>query len=153
VFAAHCNPSDDVLEAEIDLGELGESAPSGEVIVWDWRARTATRVGRDDRWPVSLPNEGWAYLVLAPVLDGGLAVIGDVTKDVPAGDARLEVDPIEAGVRLTVKGAGETVTITGWAQRAPTVEGVAVDHDPASGLWRLLVTVPSRGWITVDLAA
>ena len=153
VFAAHCNPSDDVLEAEIDLRELGESAPSGDVIVWDWRARAATRVGPDARWPVSLPNEGWAYLVLAPVLDGGLAVIGDVTKDVPAGDARVEVDPIDGGVRLTVKGAGETVTVTGWAERAPSVEGVAVDHDPDSGLWRLLVAVPSRGWITVDLAA
>ena len=153
VFAAHCSPTDDVLEAEIDLRELGESAPAGDVIVWDWRARAATRVAPDARWPVALPNEGWAYLVLAPVLDGGLAVIGDVTKDVTAGDARLAVDPIAGGVRLSVKGAGETVTVTGWAERPPTVEGVHVDHDPDSGLWRLPVSVPSRGWITIDLSA
>ena len=153
VFAAHCNPADEVLEAEIDLAELGESAPVGDVIAWDWRAGSATRLSADARWPVALANEGWAYLVLAPILDGGLAVIGDVTKFVPAGDARIEVDPIDGGVRLLVKGPGETVRVTGWAERAPTVDGATVGFDPATGLWHLSVAVPSRGWTAVALQA
>ncbi len=50
-----------------------------------------------------------------------------------------------------VKGAGETVTITGWAERAPTAGERAVDHDPATGIWAIEVRVPERGWERIDL--
>ncbi len=48
-------------------------------MAWDWRAGTATRLAADATLPVTLPKEGWTYLVLAPVLPSGLAVIGDAT--------------------------------------------------------------------------
>ena len=89
---------------------------------------------------MSLPREGWTYLVLAPVLPSGLAVIGDVDLFVPAGDARIEVSELPDGARVVVKGAGEVVTVTGWAPSAPAVDGHEVAHDPgrASGRcgWR-----------------
>ena len=114
----------------------------------------------DARWPVRLDREGWAYLVLAPVLAGGIAVVGDTSRFVTAGDARLEVAPLDdgPGVRLVVKGAGETVTVTGWAASAPSASTrsasstpVPVEHDPATGVWTLDVGVPSRGWATVEV--
>lgn len=151
VFAAHCNPSTEVLDADIDLAELGDSSPTGDVVVWDWRARTATPTRASARWPVSLPTEGWEYLVVAPVLDHGIAVIGDATKFVPAGDARIDIATTVDGICLTVKGAGESVSITGWAEHAPTVAGKPVDHDPNTGLWHVVVEVPSRGWASVDV--
>src|SRR5690606_25476521 len=90
VLGLHTNPSDDPVDGEIALADLGDSAPAGDVVVWDWRTATATRGGPDTRLPVSLPKEGWTFLVLAPVLASGrLAVIGDVSKFVPAGDARI----------------------------------------------------------------
>lgn len=152
VVGLHANPSDDRLDGEIDFTALGGSAPAGDVVVWDWRARTATRLGADARWPVSLGREGWAYLVLAPVLASGLAVVGDTSRFVTAGDARVEVRAAAGGVRLIVKGPGETVTITGWAEAPPTAD-VPVDHDASTGVWTLSVDVPSRGWTTVDVQA
>jgi hypothetical protein len=153
VVALHANPSDDPVSGEVVLPELGESAPAGDVVAWDWRARTATRVTPDARWSVSLPREGWAFWVLAPVLASGLAVIGDVELLVPAGDARVEVAEVPGGARVVVKGAGETVTIVGWSESAPLVDGSPADHDPASGVFSFEVRVPPRGWIAVDVLA
>ncbi len=153
VVGLHANPSDEAVTGDIAFADLGASAPAGDVVAWDWRARTATRLPADAYWPVSLPKEGWTYLVLAPVLPAGLAVIGDTSKFVSAGDARLEVTATDAGARLLVKGAGETVTITGWAERAPDAGDLPVDHDPATGVWTFEVAVPERGWATVVLEA
>jgi len=153
VVGLHAHPGDEAVTGEIAFDRLGESAPAGDVIVWDWRAETAARLAPDGTWPLTLAKEGWAHLVLAPVLPTGLAVIGDTTKFVAAGDARIEITATNAGARLVVKGAGETVTITGWAERAPTVGDRPADHDPATGVWTVAVTVPERGWATVDLTA
>ena len=149
--ALHCNPSDDPVAGEIVLADLGESAPARDVVAWDWRAGTATRLGPDGRLPVTLGREGWTYLVLAPVLPGGLAVVGDATKFVTAGDARMEVAAVDGGARVVVKGAGETVTVTGWAEAAPRIDGRSVAHDAATGVWTVGVDVPSRGWATIDV--
>ena len=151
--ALHANPSGGSIEEEIRFAELGESAPTGDVVVWDWRHATATRMGADGTWPVSLGPEQWTYLVLAPILAPGLAVIGDTSKFVTAGDARIEVAVVDGGVRLLVKGAGEIVTVAGWAPAAPTVAGGPLDHDAATGVWRVEVEVPRRGWATVEVAA
>jgi hypothetical protein len=153
VLGLHANPGDDPVAGEITFADLGSSAPVGDVVAWDWRARTATRVGPAATWPVSLPKEGWAYLVLAPVLPSGVAVVGDTSKFVPAGDARVEVTATEAGARIVVKGAGERVTITGWAEAPPTAGTLPVVHDGATGVWTFEVAVPARGWTAVDLQA
>ncbi len=153
VVAMHTNPSEDPVEGDIVLAELGDSAPTNDVIAWDWRCHTVTRLGPDAHVPVSLSREDWTYLVLAPVLSSGIAVIGDISKFVTAGDARLEITETFGGVALVAKGAGEIVTITGWAERAPTVDGAPITHDPETGLWNVEVTVPPRGWATLHLVA
>jgi len=155
VLAMHPNPDETLLEREVSFADLGESSPLEDVIVWNWRARTAARLDAHATWPVSLGLEEWTYLVLAPVLDGDIAVIGDVSKFVPAGDARLEVATTDGAVRVVAKGAGETVTVTGWAATAPTASAggssVPVTFDPATGIWTLAVTVGSRGWASVEV--
>jgi hypothetical protein len=150
VFAAHAVPDDEPLTGTISLAELGESSPSGDVVVWDWRTGTARRGGPHTAWDVTLGREDWAFYVMAPVLDGDLAVIGDVSKFVTAGDARIEVaTDSDANLRLVVKGAGETVTVTGWAAAGPTSPDRDVRYDGSTGLWRLDVEVPERGWTSV----
>jgi hypothetical protein len=150
-LALHANPSDDVIVDGLVLADLGESAPVGEVIAWDWRRRSAVRLGPDGRYPVSLASEDWAYLVLAPILACGLAVIGDTSKFVTAGDARIEVSEIAGGVRVVVKGADEVVTITGWCASPPSVDGQRLDHDATTGLWTVDVVGASRGWSTIEI--
>ena len=56
-------------------------------------------------------------------------------------------------MRLVVKGAGEAVTVTGWAETAPTSPDADVLHDPSTGVWTLVVEVPSRGWATLVVDA
>lgn len=153
VVAMHCLPSDEQIQATIDLHALGTSSPDGEVIAWNWRQGTAARLAADACLPITLGREDWEYTVLTPVLDCGIAVIGDVTKFVTAGDARLRVSPIDDGVRLTVLGAGEEVVITGWAETPTFADGREVDHDPVTGIWRVTMSVPDRGWSTVNVTA
>ena len=108
-----------------------------------------TDSAHDATIPVSLGREDWAFHVLAPVLDSGLAVIGDVTKFVTAGDARIEVSETSTGARLVVKGAGERITVTGWADVAPSSPDAMVAHDRSTGIWTLDIDVPDRGLVNV----
>jgi hypothetical protein len=152
----HANPDDEPVSGEIRLRSLWgptDKRATNDVVAWDWRTRTATRLAPDATIPVSLKREGWAFHVLAPVLASGMAVIGDVSKFVTAGDARLEVAETPTGVRLVVKGAGEIVTITGWAETRPASPDRVVDHDPSTGVWSVGVEVTSRGWTMLRLDA
>ena len=151
VMSMRCSPRVGATTGEVHLADLDESAPIGDVVVWDWRSGIATPMSSDGHWSCTLASEQWAFHVIAPVLGGGIAVVGDVSKFVTAGDARVVVSEIDGGLRIVVKGANERVSLTGWAKRPPRrVEG-AVQHDSVTGVWTTDVDVPTRGWITVDL--
>jgi hypothetical protein len=163
--AMHANPGEEQISGDIRIKSLfrpegaaavrtgRENRGTGDLVAWDWRSRTATRVTADGKIPVTLGPEDWAFHVLAPILGSGLAVIGDVTKFATAGDARLEIDETSTGVRLVVKGAGETVTVTGWAQVGPTSPDGTVAHDPSTGVWTIDIEVPRRGWAALRVDA
>ena len=156
VVAMHANPSDEPISSEIRIASLpgGEEyagtavgrAGAADIVAWDWRNGAATRLAADATIPVILNREGWTFHVLAPILGSGLAVIGDISKFVTAGDARIEVSETPTGVRLVVKGAGERITVTGWAQAAPSSPDAAIAHDPSTDVWTADIEIPSRGW-------
>lgn len=155
VLAMHTNPAPAPVTGTIALPDLGVGATDNGVIVWDWRDATATRHRSDASWEVSLDHQDWRYVVVAPIVGDAFAVIGDVTRYVPAGDARVEIsarDGDPTGARLIVKGAGESVTITGWAAHAPHASVGAIDYWPATGIWELTVHVNVRGWESVDVS-
>jgi hypothetical protein len=168
VVAMHANPGDEPVVGEIRLPSLTSSRSGVQmplirteeepdsvdhVVAWNWRTRTAEPLARTATIPVSLGREEWAFYVLAPILPCGLAVIGDITKFATAGDARVEVFRTSTGVRLVVKGGGENVTITGWAEAAPTSADGIVEHSTTTGVWSVSVAVPSRGWIPIRVDA
>ena len=151
VMTMRCSPGHPTSTGDVRLADLGDSAPTGGVVVWDWRTGTAVRAARDHSWQATLDQEEWTYHVVAPVLPGGIAVIGDVSKFVTAGDARIEVHSADGGVHVVVKGAGERVTITGWSDHTPIRAGGVVDHDSSTGVWTTVVDIPVRGWAGVAL--
>lgn len=158
VVAAHCRGDDTPVAGTVDVRTLGDAAPTGPSVAWDWRAQRATPIGSDHAWEIELEREGWWYHTIAPVLDGWIAVIGDTSKFVPAGDARVEVERPPGdrdGIQVVVKGAGEHVALTGWSAHPPRVEGEAVagpvQYDASTGTWQVGVSVPARGWATVRL--
>ena len=162
VMAMHCRPDDSDVAGTLAVRDLvggDDDQVAGDLVVWDHVTGAVTRVGADHEWHVELEREQWSYRVIAPVLSCGLAVIGDVSKFVCAGDARLEISDLGTGVGVVVKGAGETVTITGWAGSPPRLDGRdGDDHDPlrfetATGRFAVDVAVPRRGWTTVTILA
>ena len=141
----------------VALTDLGSDRPdTDEVVVYDWRARRIERLARGGGYDVALEPSGWDYRVVAPVLDGDLAVVGDPNLYATAGDARVaDVVVDERGVTTTILGAGERVTVVGWARTVPTFRSwspatrertVPVSFDAATGLWELSVDIGPAGW-------
>ena len=157
VTTMRCSPGDAITSGTVSLSDLGDAAPTGDVVVWNWRTGATSRLPATGSWTATLAAEEWEHHVVAPVLAGGIAVIGDTSKFVTAGDARVAVSTTrdqatgDEVVRLVVLGANETVTITGWSERAPARDGARVDHDAVSGVWSIDVVVPARGWVSVEI--
>jgi len=124
------------IDYRVAVDTLGESAPRGPVIAFDWRQRTCTQLAAGGAWSGSLSWQDWEYRVLCPVLDGEVAVIGDVSKYATAGDRRIAAIRVTDGaLQFDVLGVpGTAVEIWGWS--AHPIRGVS-DRDSSSGVWRL----------------
>ncbi|HZR13551.1 MAG TPA: hypothetical protein VFC33_09885 [Acidimicrobiia bacterium] len=134
VVALNAGAAGEPVRERVTLDELGVDGPA---VVWDWRARRGAVVGAGGGWDVELGPHGWDYRVVAPVLAGRVAVVGDAELFVPAGDRRI-ADVTAEGV-VTVSGApGETVTVTGWDVERDT---------PVTAT----LTLPDRGWTRIEL--
>jgi len=109
------------LECRVSLADLGEAAPRGDVIAFDWRKRRWERWSAREEWRETLAWQDWAYRVLCPVLDGDITVIGDVGKYATAGDRRIAaIRNVDGGVAFDTLGVpGTTVEIWGWSARSP----------------------------------
>ena len=132
--------------------------------MFDWRTGTV-EVHRTPTagYDVALEPAGWDYRVLAPVLAGGIAVIGDPDVYATAGDTRIadvEVDP--DGVAVTVLGAGERVRVVGWSERpisaaawspAGGSSDLAVTRDDGTGAWEVAVEIGGAGWSKLHFRA
>ncbi len=135
----------------VALADLGDAAPARPVIAYDWRRQTCTRLEPGDAFDLALEPQGWDLRVLAPLLPGDIALLGDVSKYACAGDRRVrDVRCAGEALELDVLGApGERVEISGWSARAPAqVEGDPAGpalHDPASGIFRVTVRVGASG--------
>ena len=149
---------DEPLDADVDARSLGDAAPAGDVVVWRWRERAGRAAPAT--WTVTLEPLGWDYRVLAPVLDSGLAVVGDPDVFATAADRRVgAISATTDGARFTVLGAGERVPVVGWSRHGTPVarrwttaghEDVAVAALP-DGFWRIDVDVPAVGWADVEV--
>ena len=99
--------------------------------------------------------------MLAPVLAGGVAVIGDPGLYACAGDARVADVAVEGhGVAVTVLGAGERVHVLGWSRHpvsavawSPDLGTTSVDapHDALTGMWNVALELGAAGWTKLRL--
>ena len=150
-------------KAGVALSDLGEDRPLTEsVAVFDWRKRRIDVMSADGAYDVELEPAGWDYRVLAPMLPGGVAVIGDPDLYACAGDARIAevaIDP-DGSIVVTVLGADEHVHLVGWSQAAITARAwspaagstsVPTTHDRDTGMWDLAVEVGASGWTKVHI--
>lgn len=163
-YVLTCNVgADDAHTARVALSDLGEDRPgSDEVAVFDWRRGGVEVMPADGSYEVSLTRAEWDYRVLAPVLSGGIAVLGDPALYACAGDARIaELALDDDTVVVTVLGAGERVRVRGWSRgpvsaRAWSPSEGSVDLavvNAEAGTWSVEITVPDAGWIKVYVRA
>ena len=148
--------------AHVALGDIGEDRPDAAALaVFNWRTRRVDVLPAGGAYEVALDPADWDYRVLAPVLPGAIAVVGDPNVYASAGDSRIADVAVEpTGVTVTVLGAREIVDIVGWSERplaarawsaAEGTTGVAVDYDTASGVWVLTLEIGDAGWAKLHL--
>jgi hypothetical protein len=149
-------------EARVALTAVGEDRPATDTVaVFDWRRGRVDVLPAGGAYDVALEPAGWDYRVLAPVLPGAIAVIGDPAVYACAGDTRIaDVVSLGDGVTLTVLGANERVRIVGWSERPVAIDAwapaagrseVASTHDVESRMWETAVDVGAAGWIKLDV--
>ena len=165
-YVVSCNVGSErqARDALVSLESVGEDRPGTErVAVFDWRRGRVEVIPTDGAFEIALEPAGWDYRVLAPVLPGGIAVIGDPALYACAGDTRIaDVEFDRDGVTVTVLGAGERVRIAGWSEHpivarawAPATGTRALEstHDAATGAWELGLDVSDAGWVKLHIAA
>ena len=163
---------------EVRLADLGPLAPTADVIAYDWRRGTAERLAPDAGWSLQLEPDAWDLRVLCPVLPGGIAVFGDVSRYATMGDRRIAAARAlpGGGVELDVAGApGERVEVQGWSEAAMAAETWAPGEgwsplpdlaeaperdaetrrgawrDASTGVWGVAIGVSARGWARLRL--
>jgi hypothetical protein len=122
LLAVHASRSEGMLQFEIPLAELGNAAPRGPVIAYDWASGRGERVAADGALSFSLAPRAFSLRVLCPLLPGGMALVGDPTRYACAGDRRIHrVRSAPGGiVAFDALGVpGEEVLVRGFAEQAP----------------------------------
>jgi hypothetical protein len=165
VVGIHVWRGEEPIAYRFHLGDLGPLQPEGPVLAYDFRRRCAERVeesGDAPAWDVELEPSAWDYRILCPILPGEITIVGDVSRYVSAGDARLR------GVRATgsgvlfeaLGGPGECFEVTGWSARPPRAArtmgptgGGPLQVQYQGGLFRIPIALEDRGWVRVQIDA
>ena len=164
MVAANVGNDKQPLTATVALAAVGEDRPATDLIaVYDWRRRSVVVLPAAGAYDIALESAEWDYRVLAPVLPGDIAVIGDPALYACAGDSRVAdvvVEPDGAGVTVTLLGANERVHVVGWSRQpiaarawAPSTGAseISTTHDAATGMWALALDIGAVGWATLLL--
>jgi len=126
---------------------LGQTGIDGRCYLFNAATNEGKYVEASDTVTESLGASGYACLELAPVLPGGIVILGDLGKFVPTGRQRLSrMEVASGGVRLEVRFAkGESVVrVVGVSPKMPTVTGAKIrNFAPTTG--RFEVEVESKG--------
>jgi hypothetical protein len=161
----HVWRGDQPIAYRFDLADLGPLRPKGPLLAYDFRRARAERVeasGAGPAWEVELQPQAWDYRILCPVLPGEIAIVGDVSRYVSAGDARLrDVRATGSGLAFEALGCpGECFEITGWSARPPRAVralepsgGRPLQVRYEGGLFRIPIAVGDRGWLRVEIDA
>lgn len=106
-----------VRDFTVSLGELGARGP---MVAYDWRSGKAFRVEGEFELPRIDDLYDFDFLVLAPVLENGLALIGETSKFITLADRRFLSIEVEGDtLRLALEGApDEEVVVRAFDARA-----------------------------------
>ena len=134
---------------EFNLRDLGQS---GAAYVFDFAKDQSTLVGSDGVIQGDIGEQGYAYLMVLPVTQSGITILGDLSKIVPTGKQRIvSIDTRSTGLSLKIHFApGESrILIEGICPSLPTVTAIKgsaklESYDSTTGRFVLgVLAVPS----------
>ncbi|MGA8940454.1 MAG: hypothetical protein WB439_14920 [Acidobacteriaceae bacterium] len=113
------NGATDNHTSQVPLSELGISK---SVYVWNWKLQKGSVIPAGGSLGLQY-SDGWGYEVLAPISEGGIALLGDVSKIVPLARKRFPSVSSTGALEATVSFAtGESsITLTGYATHRPRI--------------------------------
>lgn len=109
-------------QATVALRQLGIQGPA---YAWDWVRHEGTRVPAGGSFAMRF-QDGWAYSVVAPLGQDGMAILGNTDQIVPLSRERFPAVHNFGNARVTVAYARgeEAVTLTGYAASRPILRAV-----------------------------
>ncbi len=131
-----------VTEASVSLRDLGITGPA---FAYNWVTGHGELVPAADNLTLQFKN-GWAYYILSPVTESGLALIGEADKIVPLARQRISGLELGQSISVTIEFAKSerSLTITGYSARAPEVKAVgatveSANYDPEARLFTAVI--------------
>jgi hypothetical protein len=123
-----------VTDLRVDPAADLDAVP-GRAVLYDWRAGTARVVDGAFDLPPIPGYADHAYLVLAPLLSNGMALIGETAKFVTLADRRFRtIEVLPDAIRVTIEGVpGEEVTLLAFDGTAGKSIGPKVAKIKADG--------------------
>jgi hypothetical protein len=123
----------------------------GKVVVYSPLQHTVQLMEEGGRFNTDLPEDKFAYYIVAPITGSGIAFLGDAGKITATGKKRIESISDAAG-KLQVKvlfAKGEAaVTLQGYAVQNVSTDKGKLSQDRVSHLFTLVVPAPLQGNIT-----
>ncbi|MFO8057065.1 MAG: hypothetical protein R6V10_07205 [bacterium] len=133
-----------MMKPEVSMVELGIS---GDYVVYDYREEKVLDTNNRIEFGLMPFNDAF-YYVLAPVLENGMAIIGETDKFVTMSGKRFpRVDKAGESLKMDVAGvAGEEVRVTVYTpERVADVSGGEVIGSSGPGLVDIMTEVPASG--------
>lgn len=126
----------------------GNMGLRGKVIIYNPRQGSVKLMHADEIFLDVLPEERFAYYIVAHVTGSGIAFLGDVGKITATGKKRI-ASIISSGKDLHVKvvfAKGESaVTLRGYAEHPVTSDKGKVNWDAATHLFTMVLPAPAKG--------
>jgi hypothetical protein len=139
----------------VSLAELGLD-PAAKYIVYNWKKRAASVAGPKIKFGRMKSNLAFFY-VITPLLENGMAVIGEPDKFVTLSRKRFPLVEMENGtLNIGIEGVpGEQVKCAvykaGTAPRARADTSMTADYDPISDIQTISISIPPSGRALVTL--
>ncbi len=127
---------------------LSDISMKGKSVVFNPLKRTVQLTEAGKRFSADLPEEKFAFYIVAPITSSGIAFLGDAGKITSTGKKRIAgITPM--GKKLQVKvvfAKGESaVTLQGYSAKKVMTSKGKLSHDPAAHLFTIVVPRPAKG--------
>jgi hypothetical protein len=144
---ATLSPADLALTRQFSF-RPGDIVTAGKIVVYNPQRNTVRLLTGNETFHDELPEDNYAYYIVAPVTAAGIAFLGDAGKIAATGKKRI-AGIIASGKTLRVNvlfAKGEsTVTLRGYSEQDVTADKGKISSDASTHLFTLSLPAPATG--------